>query len=117
MEKYINEIENIWAERNKLDKNSSEFITSRAIIDEVITALDKGLVRVCVKNNNIWHVNEWAKKAILLYFKFTGSVVMHNGHGLCYDKVQPKFDHSKDDDHFIELGIYLLYKNWVRLPF
>jgi 2,3,4,5-tetrahydropyridine-2-carboxylate N-succinyltransferase len=36
----------------------------KAVIEEV----DKGRLRVAEKNADGWHINEWVKKAILLYF-------------------------------------------------
>ncbi len=39
-----------------------------AAIKEIIDELTKGNVRVAEQNNNEWKVNEWVKKAILLYF-------------------------------------------------
>jgi len=114
MKKYINEIENIWLKQNELNKDSSEFITARNIIDQIIDKLDVGDLRICQKNSGQWVVNEWLKKAILLSFKFHDSAIMQNGHGLCYDKVQPKFDHSKDQGYFASLGSRLVPGVYVR---
>lgn len=114
MEKYINEIENIWLVRDKLSKASGEYITAASVIQEVISALDNGSVRVCEKVDGCWVVNEWAKKAILLSFKLAESGLMHNGHGLSYDKVQPKFDHSRDEAYFAALGSRVVPGAYVR---
>ena len=37
-------------------------------IKEVIEAVDKGQLRVASPEANGWVVNEWVKKAILMYF-------------------------------------------------
>lgn len=59
-------IEEIWANRELLkDPGSIE------IIQEVINQLDKGQLRVATPpsaDSSDWTVNEWVKKAILLYF-------------------------------------------------
>lgn len=114
MEKYINEIENIWLARDKLNKASCEFITAAGIVQEVISALDSGKVRVCEKVAGSWIVNEWAKKAILLSFRLAESGIMHNGHGLSYDKIQPKFDHSRDEAYFTALASRVVPGTYVR---
>ena len=38
-------------------------------VEEVIALLDRGELRVAEPREGGWVVNEWAKKAILLYFK------------------------------------------------
>ena len=56
-------IEQAWEDRNLLsDNNTQEAI--RSIIED----LDKGKIRVSEKINDNWQVNEWVKKAVILYF-------------------------------------------------
>lgn len=114
MEKYINEIENIWLSRDKINKNSGEFATAARIVQEVISNLDCGAIRVCEKIAGSWVVNEWAKKAILLSFKLTESSIMQNGHGLSYDKIEPKFDHLRDETYFEALASRIVPGSYVR---
>lgn len=59
-------IEDVWSNRELL--NNPEVIAS---IKDVIDQLDRGDLRVCNPtgtNEEQWEVNEWIKKAILLYF-------------------------------------------------
>ena len=43
---------------------------SRAAIEDTLNALDGGSLRVAEKRENgDWHVNQWAKKAVLLGFR------------------------------------------------
>jgi len=42
---------------------------ARATVEEAIALLDDGEVRVATPTDTGWHVNEWAKKAILLSFR------------------------------------------------
>ncbi|MGF1667344.1 MAG: 2,3,4,5-tetrahydropyridine-2,6-dicarboxylate N-succinyltransferase [Acidimicrobiia bacterium] len=42
---------------------------ARGAVEETIAALDAGTVRVAEKVDGAWTVNEWAKQAILLYFR------------------------------------------------
>jgi 2,3,4,5-tetrahydropyridine-2-carboxylate N-succinyltransferase len=37
-------------------------------ISEVVDQLDRGILRVAEKSNSRWKVNEWIKKAVILYF-------------------------------------------------
>ena len=52
-------IEELW-ERGELDAEP---------IEEAIALLDRGEVRVAEPSGDGWVVNEWVKKAILLYFR------------------------------------------------
>jgi 2,3,4,5-tetrahydropyridine-2-carboxylate N-succinyltransferase len=56
-------IENAWNDRNLL--NSAETINA---INDVIEKLDKGIYRVAEPNGTEWIVNDWIKKAVILYF-------------------------------------------------
>jgi 2,3,4,5-tetrahydropyridine-2-carboxylate N-succinyltransferase len=38
-------------------------------VDEVVARLDRGEIRVCNLSDGKWTLNEWIKKAILLYFR------------------------------------------------
>ena len=56
-------IENIWDNRDLLQKEES-----KTAIREVIALLDKGELRVAEPTENGWQVNEWVKKAVVMYF-------------------------------------------------
>ena len=57
-------IEQAWENRSLLQ----EAATQQAI-NEVMEALDKGKIRVAAPNSEgTWHVNEWIKKAVVMYF-------------------------------------------------
>ncbi len=45
-------------------------------IDECIELLDSGHARVAEPKDGRWVVNEWLKKAVLLYFRSHDNVVM-----------------------------------------
>ena len=56
-------IEKIWDNRDLLqDKDNQE------IIRDVIMKLDLGELRVAEPTENGWQVNEWVKKAVVMYF-------------------------------------------------
>lgn len=54
-------IEQAWDDRKLLAE-------AEKTIREVIENLDKGVLRVAEKSGDSWKVNEWVKKAVILYF-------------------------------------------------
>ena len=66
----------------------------RDAVDAVLDALDKGSLRVAEKRGSDWHVNQWAKKAVLLSFRLNDMAVIQGGNGAAtwWDKVPSKFD-------------------------
>ncbi len=65
---------------------------ARDAIEETLTALDSGTLRVAEKRGNDWHVNQWAKKAVLLSFRLTDmhEIPGSNGGANWWDKVPSK---------------------------
>ncbi len=56
-------IEEAWANRELLKEKSVQ-----NTIGEVIEMLDNGILRVAEKKGIEWQVNDWVKKAVILYF-------------------------------------------------
>ena len=67
---------------------------ARDAIEATLTALDTGSLRVAEKRGADWHVNQWAKKAVLLSFRLNAMEVIPGGNGAAtwWDKVPSKFD-------------------------
>ena len=63
-------------------------------LDETIGLLDSGQLRVAEKIGGTWHVHEWLKKAVLLYFRTHDNQVIEAGYTRFYDKVPLKYAHS-----------------------
>ena len=63
MENLRNIIENAWEDRALLEK-----VEVRDAICAVIEKLDKGEFRIAEKIEGKWIINEWLKKAVLMYF-------------------------------------------------
>ena len=70
----------------------------KAAIEQTITLLDRGEIRVAEKKAGDWVVNEWIKKAVLLSFTITDSGVVEGGFTRYFDKVPTKFDSQNDND-------------------
>lgn len=67
----------------------------KSAINETIHLLDQGKVRVAEKVRDDWRVNEWIKKAILLYFKIRNIEKMELGPFEFFDKIPLKKDYDK----------------------
>ncbi|MCX7890367.1 MAG: 2,3,4,5-tetrahydropyridine-2,6-dicarboxylate N-succinyltransferase [Rhodobacteraceae bacterium] len=65
----------------------------REAVEATLEALDRGTLRVAEKRGGDWHVNQWAKKAVLLSFRMTdmGLIAGSNGGGSWWDKVPSKW--------------------------
>jgi len=59
---YQRKIENIWDDRRLLDDPRY-----KDVINEVIDLLDKGRLRVAERTEEGWKLNQWVKKAVILY--------------------------------------------------
>ena len=66
---------------------------TRDAIEQTLSALDSGALRVAEKRGNDWHVNQWAKKAVLLSFRLTDMHLIEgsNGGANWWDKVPSKW--------------------------
>ena len=66
---------------------------TRDAIEATLTALDSGSLRVAEKRGADWHVNQWAKKAVLLSFRLNDMAEISGGNGGSnwWDKVPSKF--------------------------
>lgn len=63
MENLRSIVEKAWEDRSLLKEK-----TTQDAIREVVDLLDKGTLRVAEPVENNWKVNEWVKKAVVLYF-------------------------------------------------
>jgi 2,3,4,5-tetrahydropyridine-2-carboxylate N-succinyltransferase len=79
-------IEAAWDNRSLLSEK-----TTIAAIEQVIEDLDKGLLRVAEPlDNGTWQVNEWIKKAVVLYFPIRQMETIEVGPFEFHDKMALK---------------------------
>ncbi len=78
-------IEEAWENRDLLKKPET-----RLAIEEVISLLDKGVIRVAQPVKNGWQVNEWIKKAVILYFPIKKMETIEVGPFEFHDKIALK---------------------------
>jgi 2,3,4,5-tetrahydropyridine-2-carboxylate N-succinyltransferase len=82
-------------------------------VQYVISLLDQGKIRVAEKINNQWQVNEWIKKAILLYFRIYDNQVIEGNFTNYFDKIPLKFA-SADEGTFKTTGVRIVPPATVR---
>jgi 2,3,4,5-tetrahydropyridine-2-carboxylate N-succinyltransferase len=85
MQELINTIENCWSNRAKLTENKS--INA---INKVIALLDIGTLRVAQPTDNGWIVNDWVKKAVIMYFPIRQMETIEVGPFEFHDKMALK---------------------------
>src|SRR5207247_846221 len=81
----VSQIDALW-ENDELDPTP---------IEQTIRLLDQGEVRVAEKRDGEWLVNEWTKKAILLYFRLRKVEPMEVGGLHFLDKIPVKADYAE----------------------
>jgi 2,3,4,5-tetrahydropyridine-2-carboxylate N-succinyltransferase len=84
-------IEAAWEARDTITPATTGPV--REAVEATLEALDKGRLRVAEKRGGDWHVNQWAKKAVLLGFRLR-DMEPHTGGpqgGGWWDKVDSKF--------------------------
>lgn len=80
-----NIIESAWEDRSLLEKKATQ-----DTIREVVNQLDSGKLRVASPNEGGWQVNEWIKKAVVLYFPIQKMETFEAGPMEFYDKMPLK---------------------------
>lgn len=82
-------IEEAWENRSLLE--DEETISA---IEEVISQLDQGVLRCAEPVSNGWQVNEWVKKAVVLYFPIRKMETIEVGPFEFHDKMALKNDYA-----------------------
>ena len=84
-------IETAWDNRDALTPETKG--DTRDAVTATLDALDKGVLRVAEPRAGDWHVNQWAKKAVLLSFRLNDMSVQTGAAqgGNWWDKVDSKF--------------------------
>ena len=78
-------IEAAWEDRSLLEQESTQ-----ATIRQVIEQLDLGKLRVAEPTDKGWQVNEWVKKAVVLYFPIQKMETLEAGPMEFHDKMPLK---------------------------
>ena len=83
-------IETAYESRSNLSPQSKE-PRLRDAINQTLAALEEGTLRVAELTNGQWKVNQWIKKAVLLYFSLHKSAPIDGHFTQFYDKVPLRF--------------------------
>jgi 2,3,4,5-tetrahydropyridine-2-carboxylate N-succinyltransferase len=106
-------IENAYERRASLTTAEIEGST-RSMVEDVIRLLESGRERVAEPAAGGWRVNEWLKKAVLLYFRCNDMQLMPAGApGPFWDKVPTRFE-GFDETSFRDLGVRVVPGAVVR---
>ncbi len=91
-------IETAWDNRDALTPETRG--DTRDAVIATLDALDKGVLRVAEPRAGDWHVNQWAKKAVLLSFRLNDMSVQTGAAqgGNWWDKVDSKFKNWGADE-------------------
>jgi 2,3,4,5-tetrahydropyridine-2-carboxylate N-succinyltransferase len=95
-------IEQVWDNRELLKQEET-----RNAIHQVIEQLDKGSLRVAQPVDGLWVVNDWVKKAVILYFPIRHMETIEVGPFVFYDKIPLK-------KNFKELGVRVVPHGLAR---
>jgi len=106
-------IEQLWEVRDTLTKQSLKEAEIKKGLLDTIDSLDKGSIRLAYKENLEWKINEWIKKAIVLYIKVAQNYMMTNGTHKFYDNLSSKFD-NWDHSKFENSGIKIIAGSFVK---
>ncbi|MCP4047152.1 MAG: 2,3,4,5-tetrahydropyridine-2,6-dicarboxylate N-succinyltransferase [Gammaproteobacteria bacterium] len=96
-EKYRSLIESAYENRTSLSPESAGTDIVEAI-EASIAGLEQGAFRVAEPSENGWHVNEWLKKAVLLYFRIRHNEVLDSSESHYFDKVPLRWATGSGDD-------------------
>jgi len=84
-----------WESRTQLTAASSPEVLKA--VEHAVSELNAGRLRVAEKKNGQWVVNQWLKKAVLLYFRLHDNQLMKaGGYAQFFDKVPLKFSHLNE---------------------
>jgi 2,3,4,5-tetrahydropyridine-2-carboxylate N-succinyltransferase len=90
-------IEAAFEERGSITPESADEALVSAI-EASLTALEHGNLRVAEPSDNGWQVNEWLKKAVLLYFRIRHNEVLDSSESHYFDKVPLRWATGSGDD-------------------
>lgn len=105
-------IEEAFERRSNISPSTVESEVKNAVL-KTIQSLDQGEIRVAEKTAGQWQVNEWVKKAVLLYFRINENQPLSAGFTQFYDKVPMKFTDQSQSD-LADFGVRIVPPACVR---
>lgn len=105
-------IEDAFEKKSHINSENINKSTKNAI-NQVITMLNNGKLRVSEKIKGIWITNQWLKKAVLLYLYFKKNKFIQDTHTTYYDKVPLKYK-NHDEITFKKEGVRIVPPATIR---
>ena len=105
-------IEDAFERRASLSNSEIEG-SCRPAVEQVIAKLETGKLRVAEPGKDGWVVNQWLKKAVLLYFRCNDMELMDGAPAPYWDKVPLQFE-DFDEGDFRDLGARIVPGAVVR---
>ena len=93
-------VEDAWDNRQLL-----EYKEYREAVEAVIQRLDTGELRVAEPIGTRWHVNDWIKKAVILYFPICEMEEISTGPFVFHDKMKLKTNYKEQGVRVVPHGI------------
>jgi 2,3,4,5-tetrahydropyridine-2-carboxylate N-succinyltransferase len=104
-------IDAAWERRDAL--SGDDLASLRPAIESVVGQLEAGALRVAEPSADGWIVNQWLKKAVLLYFRVTANAIQPASPAPYWDKIPQRFE-GFDADAFRALGVRVVPGAFVR---
>ncbi|ECU5372478.1 2,3,4,5-tetrahydropyridine-2,6-dicarboxylate N-succinyltransferase, partial [Salmonella enterica subsp. enterica serovar Heidelberg str. CFSAN001902] len=112
MQQLQNVIETAFERRADITPANVDTVTREAV-NQVISLLDSGALRVAEKIDGQWVTHQWLKKAVLLSFRINDNQVIDGGESRYFDKVPMKFA-DYDEARFQKEGFRVVPPAAVR---
>ena len=90
-------IEEAFEQRLEFNPGNVPGVVAEAV-KEALDRLEQGKARVAEKRDGVWNVNQWLKKAVLLYFRIHDNTVIRGGYTNYYDKVPVRYAEFGESD-------------------
>lgn len=112
MENLQSAVESAWESRES--SASREFqLEYKKVIEKCLLGLEEGHLRVAEPKGDNWYVNEWLKKAVLLYFALTRNTVIEGSPTHFWDKVPCRFVDATQSE-FEQVGARIVPPATIR---
>ena len=112
MQQLQNVIESAFERRAEITPANVDTVTHEAV-NQVISLLDSGALRVAEKIDGQWVTHQWLKKAVLLSFRINDNQVIDGAESRYFDKVPMKFA-DYDEARFQKEGFRVVPPAAVR---
>ncbi len=112
MQQLQNVIETAFERRADITPANVDTVTREAV-NQVISLLDSGALRVAEKIDGQWVTHQWLKKAVLLSFRINDNQVIDGAESRYFDKVPMKFA-DYDEARFQKEGFRVVPPAAVR---